>query len=121
MFLGPGHLYVYRIHQVHCANATTAPGQAVLLRAAEPLTPLSAEPRGPGLLCRAFQLDRLHDGCDLTRGQLRILPRTTRPPRLRVTRRVGIRKAVRRRLRFLDATSSWVSKGRPAPVPPKRA
>ena len=113
MFLGPGHVYVYRIHQVHCANLTTARGQAVLLRALEPLTPLLAEPRGPGLLCRAFGLDRVHDGLDAVEGELRVLPREGPPVTVARVPRVGIRLAADRPLRFLDARSEWVSR-RPA-------
>ena len=37
MFGPPGTLYVYRIHRVVCANVVTRPGQAVLIRAGEPL------------------------------------------------------------------------------------
>ncbi len=113
MFLGPGHVYVYRIHQVHCANLTTARGQAVLLRAVEPLTPLLAGPRGPGLLCRAFGLDRAHDGLDAVVGELRVLPRDGPPVEVARAPRVGIRLAADRPLRFFDGRSEWVSK-RPA-------
>lgn len=110
MFLGPGHVYIYRIHQVHCANLTTAPGQAVLLRAVEPVTPLPSAPRGPGLLCRAFGLERTQDGADAVRGELRVLPRDQAPPQFVAVPRVGIRLASERRLRFLVPTSPWVSK-----------
>ena len=113
MFLGPGHLYIYRIHQVHCANLTTAPGQAVLLRAAEPVTPLPADPRGPGLLCRAFALEQVHDGIDAVTGEIRVLPRATSPPKVAVTPRVGLSRARERPLRFLDASSAWVSRRAP--------
>ena len=37
MFKAPGTAYVYRIHQVCCVNAVTRPGEAVLIRAAQPL------------------------------------------------------------------------------------
>src|SRR6058998_469763 len=37
MFKGPGTAYIYRIHQVHCINAVTRPGEAVLIRAIEPI------------------------------------------------------------------------------------
>lgn len=113
MFLGPGHLYVYRIHQVHCANATTRPGEAVLLRAGEPITPLPSSPRGPGLLCRALGIDGRLDGSDLLEGEVRVLPRDAAPRGVSVTPRVGLRLAARTPLRFLDAGSEWVSRGRP--------
>ncbi len=113
MFLGPGHVYVYRIHQVHCANLTTAEGQAVLLRAVEPATDLPSPPRGPGRLCRAFGLDRSHDGLDAIEGEVRVLPRVTPPRRIVAAPRIGIRLAADRPLRFLEEGSAWVSKRPP--------
>jgi DNA-3-methyladenine glycosylase len=101
MFAGPGHLYVYRIHQVYCANATTRPGQAVLLRAAEPLTPDLPGLRGPGLLCRAFALTLQEDGWDLTDSPVRILAGSGPRPRIEVTPRVGLRKGAEEPLRFV--------------------
>ncbi|MGC2289757.1 MAG: DNA-3-methyladenine glycosylase, partial [Thermoplasmata archaeon] len=75
MFAGPGTWYVYRIHQVHCANLTTRPGQAVLLRAVEPATEFLGDTRGPGRLCRAFDLSRADDGSSAVDGpRLRVLP-----------------------------------------------
>src|SRR5580658_7161582 len=65
MFGPPGTLYVYRIHQVVCANVVTRPGQAVLLRAVEPGPGLDGSPRGPGRLCRAFGIVLADDGADL--------------------------------------------------------
>ncbi|HZY92937.1 MAG TPA: DNA-3-methyladenine glycosylase [Thermoplasmata archaeon] len=113
MFLAPGTLYVYRIHQVHCANVTTRRGQAVLLRAAEPLSPDLGDLRGPGRLCRGFGLTRRDDGCDLVTGTVRLLPRVG--PRLTAIAapRVGIRKATDRMLRFAVRGNPWVSSPRP--------
>ncbi|NOZ48942.1 MAG: DNA-3-methyladenine glycosylase [Chloroflexi bacterium] len=84
MFGPPGLAYVYLIYGVHhCLNVVTGPkndGQAVLIRAIEPLTgiPLMQERRqqrplgqltnGPGKLCQAFGIDRRFDGHDLTQG-----------------------------------------------------
>lgn len=82
MFGPGGILYVYLIYGMyHCANVVTGPegdGQAVLIRALEPvgdLTPLRAgRPKakrdldltnGPGKLCQALDIDRRHDGVDL--------------------------------------------------------
>ena len=115
MFGGPGTLYVFRIHQVHCAKVVTRPGQAVLLRAAEPLSPGLGDLRGPGRLCRAFQLTRAEDGADLVVGPLRLLPRDR--PRGRVVRgpRVGLSRARERPLRFAIADNPWVSRPRPGP------
>ncbi|EQD67906.1 3-methyladenine DNA glycosylase [mine drainage metagenome] len=80
MFLGPAHLYVYRIHQVHCANLTTRPGEAVLLRAGEPASAGLENPSGPGRLARELALTREDDGRPLGEPFLAVLPREGLPP-----------------------------------------
>ena len=104
MFGPPGHAYLYFTYGAHhCLNAVTnseGAGEAVLLRALEPLagvermrlrrglTEREAPPGkegaaertrilglqalcgGPGRLCQAFGLDRSLDGADLTLGSL---------------------------------------------------
>jgi len=114
MFDKPGTLYVYRIHQVHCANLTTRPGQAVLLRAVEPITANLGDPRGPGRLCRAFDLTREEDGISVVDGpRLRVLPGPTAREPVISGPRVGIRRARSRRLRFALVRNRWVSYPRP--------
>jgi DNA-3-methyladenine glycosylase len=113
MFGVPGTLYVYRIHQVHCANAVTRPGQAVLLRALEPVGPDRDDARGPGRLCRALGITRTDDGSDLVTGSLRIFPRSGSVGRIVRAPRVGIRLAAERPLRFAIASSPFVSLPRP--------
>lgn len=114
MFDRPGTLYVFRIHQVYCANAVTRAGEAVLLRAAEPVSEGLARAHGPGRLCRAFSLTVADDGADLTRGSVRILPRN-RPlgGRIVAARRVGISRGVERLLRFALEGNPHVSTPRP--------
>ncbi len=74
--------FIYGMH--HCANVVTGPegdGQAVLIRALEPIGDLAplrvARPKarrdidltnGPGKLCQALGIDRSHDGLDLLAG-----------------------------------------------------
>lgn len=113
MFASPGTLYVYRIHQVHCANIVTRRGEAVLLRAAEPLTDGLGNLSGPGRLCRGFGLTKTHDGIDLLSGPLRVLPPSGPRTQIVTGPRVGIRKAIDRRLRFALAGDRWVSSPRP--------
>jgi DNA-3-methyladenine glycosylase len=118
MFSRPGTLYVYRIHQVVCANLVTRRGEAVLLRAGEPLTPNVGNPSGPGRLCRALGLTLADDGTDVTAGHRIVFEdRATVPSRVVVGPRIGIRRAMRRRLRFALAQNEWVSR----PRPPARA
>jgi DNA-3-methyladenine glycosylase len=116
MFERPGTLYVYRIHQVHCANVVTRPGEAVLLRGAEPVSAGLGPTHGPGRLCRAFSLTVQEDGTDLTQGPICILPRD-RPlsSPIVVGPRVGISRAVELPLRFALAESRHVSSPRPGP------
>lgn len=102
MFGPPGHAYLYYIYGAHhCLNAVTGAegvGEAVLIRALEPLAGLEpmrmrrglteSEPPprrpavaerarirglqslcgGPGRLCQAFGLDQTFNGLDLTLG-----------------------------------------------------
>lgn len=86
-----GVAYVYFIYGMHhCLNVVTGRadnGDAVLLRAGEPLRGagtmlelrrLKRPPRqgdlagGPGKLCQALSVDRTFDGSSLSRGALRI-------------------------------------------------
>lgn len=114
MFSAPGTLYVYRIHQVVCANLVTRPGEAVLLRAgaAEGTTPTVAS--GPGRLCRFLGLVLEDDGSDVVRGhRVEVRPAQVPVGPVVVGPRVGIRKAVDRRLRFALAGEPAVSRPRP--------
>ncbi len=108
MFTGPGHLYVYPIHRYFCANVTTRPGEAVLLRSAVPLPPLQARLGGPGLLCLALNLTRAQDGMDLVASEeVRVVRREGAPPRFRVTPRIGIHRHREAPLRFV-IDEEWV-------------
>ncbi|HXQ94358.1 MAG TPA: DNA-3-methyladenine glycosylase [Thermoplasmata archaeon] len=101
MFGAPGTLYVYRIHQVHCANAVTRRGQAVLLRAAEPLAGLAADLAGPGRLCRGMGIGKVDDGTSLISGRVRLTEGDQWPRRVVRAPRVGVSQAADRPLRFL--------------------
>lgn len=115
MFLSPGTLYVFRIHQVVCANLVTRAGEAVLLRAAEPVTPSLGDASGPGRLCRALGITHGDDGVDATRGtKILVRGRSGRAPEITVGPRVGLRRAVRRPLRFMIRGHRSVSRPRRA-------
>lgn len=125
MFGPPGRAYVYFIYgSCHCLNVVTGPdgrGEAVLIRAVEPLEGLAwmrrnrpvADDRslanGPGKLCQALALDRSHDGLDMLASEVvRLVPGET-PPEVAVGRRVGITKAADWPLRFAWAGHRGVS------------
>jgi DNA-3-methyladenine glycosylase len=118
MFGPPGHAYVYFIYGFwNCLNVVTAAAgtpHAVLLRALEPVSGVSERTWGPGLLCRALNIDRRLNGIDL-RGDVLWLeraPARTPAPRIARATRIGVEYAgswAKRRWRFFDARSPYVS------------
>ena len=120
MFGPPGHAYVYFIYGFwHCLNIVTeAEGvpHAVLLRALEPVTGIRDKTWGPGLLCRAMDIDKRLNGADLCGDVLWLeRPRAAgrrKPPRIARSARIGVdyaREWARRPWRFYDKDSRYVS------------
>lgn len=66
MYLPGGYAYIYLIYGIHhCLNVVTRDTEhpeAVLIRALEPIAPLTLNTNGPGKLCKAFGLSRKQDG-----------------------------------------------------------
>jgi DNA-3-methyladenine glycosylase len=133
MFGPAGHLYVYFTYGMHfCANVVTGEegrGSAVLLRALAPLGGLdlmrARRPgarrdidlaNGPGKLCQALALDRVHNGLDLVRGaEVAVMDDGQAPPaRPGVSARIGISVAVDRPWRFFVDGDPHVSRARGA-------
>ncbi len=130
MFGPPGHAYVYLIYGVHhCLNIVTGPegdGQAVLIRALEPLMGVDVMRRnrgreaerdltsGPGKLCQALGVDRRLDGHDLCLGRelwLEDAPRPAEP--ICAGPRVGVRgddAALTRPWRYFLKDNPFVSR-----------
>lgn len=128
-----GRAYVYLNYGMHrllnaVANPAGRPG-CVLIRALEPVAGLGtmAQRRGvargsarlatgPGNLTRALGITLGDNGADLTAGRLTIEP-PDRPREFRIAsgRRVGITRAVGRRLRFWIAGHPCVSGGPQGP------
>jgi DNA-3-methyladenine glycosylase len=125
MFGPPGYLYVYLIYGMHhCMNVITETdgrAGAVLIRAAEPMTP-DLRPgdamtfSGPGRLCRGLAITRALNGLDLTAGADLFVAETGAPaPRRAVSPRIGVEYAgawAPRKLRFYIPGNPHVS-GRP--------
>ncbi len=116
MFGPAGHAYVYFIYGTHemfnIVAGKTGSGQAVLIRAAEPLNSWEADLSGPGKLARAFKITRDYNGLDLTGDKLFLLHDPERRPRIVRTKRIGCDFAGEwkdKLLRFLDADSKAVS------------
>jgi len=124
---GPPHrAYVYQIYGTSfCFNLSSEAdglGAGVLVRALEPLEGLDLMRRrrsienardlcrGPGRLCCALAIDRRFDGTDPLSDANLWLAEPTHPGRqVRTSRRIGIRVAADRRLRFYEAGSRYVS------------
>ena len=126
MFGRPGHAYVYRIYGAHwCVNAVTGAegvGEAVLIRALEPLVGLEQMRRnrgveddrrlcsGPGNVCAALGITGALNGADLTGSPLVITPGNPAPFQVVETIRVGITKAADRPWRYYVADSPYISR-----------
>lgn len=144
MFGPPGRWYVYRSYGIHhCLNLVTAPegtGEAVLIRALEPLwgIPRMRERRsrhgyeltnGPGKLAEALAIDTSDNGTEATGpgATLVLLPgagdgRPKTPdgstPELQksilATPRIGITRASDKMYRFIILENKWCGRPRPA-------
>jgi DNA-3-methyladenine glycosylase len=137
LFGPPGHAYVYFIYGNHyCLNVSCElEGQGVLFRALEPLEGIEEMARnrgieldgkqdgfkkkdwpkltsGPGRLSEAFGITRARDnGCDLTSAasSLWIGDDGYGARGIRLTPRIGIKKAVEQPLRYILGGSRFVS------------
>ncbi len=126
MFGPPGHAYVYFTYGMyHCFNAVTAPegvGEAVLIRAVEPLEGIDLMIRnrgtdvltnlasGPGKLCMAFGLGREQNTLDLTGSDLMIVDDGFVPGEIVTSTRIGIRLAADYPWRFYLRGNPHVSR-----------
>lgn len=126
MFGPPGIAYVYQVHTHHCLNAVTAPeevGEAVLIRAVEPVegVELMRHRRavmddrlltsGPGRLTQAMGITLAQNFCPLYVGRLRIVRGdVVAPGRVVQTVRVGIRQWADKPWRFYVRDNPFVSR-----------
>jgi DNA-3-methyladenine glycosylase len=126
MFGPPGFAYVYLAYGVsfmlNVSSAAVGAGEAVLIRAAEPVTGLEAMRqrrgdvpirdllRGPGRLAKALDIDRSLDGTDLCAvGSLWLASDGEASGAVGVSVRIGITKDAMRPLRFFLKGSKFVS------------
>jgi DNA-3-methyladenine glycosylase len=118
MFGPPGHAYVYMIYGIYyCMNVVTereGHASAVLLRAVEPVKNIDGRTQGPGLLCKAMQVDRRLNAHDLTSDDFFIAESPEAGPPAIVKRpRVGVDYAgawAKRHLRFYIRGNPFVSR-----------
>jgi DNA-3-methyladenine glycosylase len=110
MFGRAGHAYVYFIYGMYNMFNIVAGGgcgQAVLIRAAEPVDGWKADLTGPGKLCRAMGITRRDNRADLT-GDRFFLEEDGASPRIGRSRRIGVEYAKKWKhalLRFYDRDS----------------
>lgn len=131
LFGHPGFAYVYFIYGNHyCLNVSCLPDGTpggILFRALEPVEgieemfrlrgiPENSDLRrvtsGPGRMAAAFGITRERDnGRDLTSPQsdLYIADDGTEPPKVLITKRIGIKKAADMPLRYIVAGNRFVS------------
>jgi len=126
MFGPPGHAYVYFIYGMyHCFNAVSAAegvGEAVLIRALEPLQGIDLMRRrrgrerlfelcgGPARLVQAMGIEKSHNGADLTGGTLAICSGGYVRDRIVRTTRIGIKEGAELPLRFYLEKNPYVSR-----------
>lgn len=76
LFGPPGIIYVYMIYGMYyCCNVVTdtpESGGAVLIRAVEPLTGLTGKTSGPGLVCKAYGIDKSFNGQSIVTSRLTV-------------------------------------------------
>lgn len=127
MFGEPGHAYVYFTYGFHyCMNLVTRAegiGEAVLLRALEPLEGIDLMKRnrgkddphdlcsGPGKLTKALGIDIKLNGEDLLGDKLYVIDDNTDIGEIISRPRIGIKVAIHEPWRFYPtAYREWVSK-----------
>jgi DNA-3-methyladenine glycosylase len=117
LFGPPGYAYVYLVYGLHwCMNIVTERegcASAVLLRAIEPLQNVSGRTSGPGLLCRAMQIDLTLNGHDLVSADFFVAAGPIETSEVVVRPRIGVAYSgiwADRPLRFYLKDNPFVSK-----------
>lgn len=126
MFGPPGTSYIYLIYGMYyCFNVVTRErgiGEAVLIRALEPLAGLHIMQRnrntselrelcsGPGKLAQALGLGKEQNGISLRKKPLYILSAEDAKPTMVTSTRIGLSKASDLPLRFFIKDSPFVSR-----------
>jgi DNA-3-methyladenine glycosylase len=126
MFGPAGHAYVYFTYGMHyCVNVVTGPigsGQAVLIRALEPIDGIELMKQrrgvedlhnltnGPAKLVQALAISKKDYGANLlNKGKLRIEP-GIQPQYITETVRIGIKQGLEKPWRFYITGNPFVSK-----------
>jgi DNA-3-methyladenine glycosylase len=113
----PGRAYVYFIYGLHymfnIVCGQTGGGQAVLIRAAEPLDGWDVNLTGPAKLAQYFDITLAENGLDLTCDEIFLVQEPRYKPRIVRTKRIGVDYAKHwkdRYLRFIDISNPVATK-----------
>jgi DNA-3-methyladenine glycosylase len=113
----PGRAYVYFIYGLHymfnIVTGQTGGGQAVLIRAAEPLDGWDADLTGPAKLALHFDITLADNGLDLIGDEIFLVQEAKYRPRIIRTKRIGVDYAKHwkdRHLRFIDESNPVAAK-----------
>ncbi len=126
LFLKRGHGYVFFTYgssfMMNVASDKPGVGAGVLLRALEPLEGMETMKRfrrtshmddisrGPGRLAQAMRIDKRYDGIDLCADGTLWLGIAVKPTgKIGSSKRIGITRAVHRKLRFFERGNPHVS------------
>ncbi len=135
MFGDAGHLYVYFTYGMHfCANVVTGKrdiGEAVLIRAIEPLDGIDLMKRnrgftdvrhlqgvrhlhtltnGPAKLCEALAIKREDNGTDLRGEKIFLIEGERQKSVIGTSTRIGIARGKEKKWRFFLKRNEWVSR-----------
>jgi DNA-3-methyladenine glycosylase len=131
MFREGGYLYVYFTYGMHfCANVVTGrqgAGEAVLIRALEPVTGIEVMKRkrgfakstgathtltdGPGKLCQAFGIKGKDNGSDFLGNKIFLIDGDSIPKaHIGTSTRVGISRGKEKKWSFFVKRNKWVSR-----------
>ena len=117
MFGPPGRAYIYLIYGFwYCMNVVVREEgvpHAILIRALEPVEGVTGKTWGPGLLCKALDIDRDLNGEDLCGDKIWIeKPAKWIKPKIARAKRIGVdyaRHWAEKPWRFFVADSPYVS------------
>ncbi len=122
----PGTLLIYMVHNNYLLNIISHKKNevgAVLIRAVEPVEGIDIMKKqrnkekikelasGPGKFTQSFKIDKKQDGIDITseKGEIYILDEK-REVKIKTSKRIGVKKDMKRNLRFFIDNNKFVSK-----------
>ena len=117
MFGPPGHAYVYFIYGMYyCMNVVTereGHASAVLIRAVEPIKNIDGRTQGPGLICKAMEIDKRLNGHDLLSENFYVAAGYHEAFKIVKRPRIGVAYAkhwAKRHLRFYIKNNPYISR-----------